>query len=381
MRNKLKFILIIMILLIMNVKALAKPFSSISLDGNVRREELRREINGYKDERGIIDRIEDEIENMYLAVEHYDTKIKLYLDEIETVDNEICSMENEINKISNEINYMNDKLELERAKFYKRVREMYMNGDVFYIEILFESKGIVEVYDNIGALQCLVKYNDKMISNLVNKENDLKQLRQKHDEDLASLMSLKSRKEDRIYEFEKAKEDQKKIIVKAKERKEYYISILPSYRNRMDEKQRQIENVTISIAALANQRENKFYSRGENEISPSDVVAYSAKFLGKPYEWGAVGPNSFDCSGYVKYVYSYFGIELKRTTYEQYIEGVHVSKDELRQGDLVFFGYGIPNHVGIYLGNDCYIHAPTSGDYVRVSHLSRSDYFGARRLF
>lgn len=381
MKNKLKFILIMIMLLIVDVNTLAQPFSFTNSDVNIRREELKRDINGYKDKRGIIERIEYEIENMYLAVEYYDNKIELYLNEIETVDSEICSMESEVHKISEKINNVNNKVVEERTTFYKRVRDMYINGDMFYIEVLLKSEGFLEFFDNIGVLQSVIKYNDKVISNLISKENDLKQLREKYDKDLASFKSLKAKKEDKIQEFEKAKEEQKNMIAKTQERRKYYISILPRYRETMNEKQKQIENVTVSIAALAIQRENKLYSRGENKISPSDVVAYSAKFLGKPYEWGSVGPNSFDCSGYVKYVYSYFGIELKRTTYEQYIQGVYVNRNELRQGDLVFFGYGAPHHVGIYVGNDCYIHAPTSGDYIRVSRLSRSDYFTARRLF
>ena len=103
-------------------------------------------------------------------------------------------------------------------------------------------------------------------------------------------------------------------------------------------------------------------------------------FLGTPYEWGAEGPNTFDCSGFVQYVYAHFGVSTGRTTYDQIERGEYVSRENLQPGDLVFFGSGSPHHVGIYVGNDSYIHAPHTGDVVKISPLTRSDYLSARRV-
>jgi cell wall-associated NlpC family hydrolase len=79
--------------------------------------------------------------------------------------------------------------------------------------------------------------------------------------------------------------------------------------------------------------------------------------MGTPYEWGAVGTDTFDCSGFVKYVYAHFGIRLGRTTYDQIGNGEYVSRENLQPGDLVFFGTESPHQVGIYVGNNIYIHA------------------------
>ncbi|WP_294361049.1 NlpC/P60 family protein, partial [uncultured Clostridium sp.] len=100
------------------------------------------------------------------------------------------------------------------------------------------------------------------------------------------------------------------------------------------------------------------------------IVAEAKKHLGEPYAWGATGPNTFDCSGFVQYVYGQCGISLTRTTYTQVKEGKQVNMNALEIGDLVFFGSAVkPHHVGIYIGNGQFIHAPQTGDVVKVTKL------------
>ena len=118
----------------------------------------------------------------------------------------------------------------------------------------------------------------------------------------------------------------------------------------------------------------------------NEVVNYASKFLGKPYVYGATGPNAFDCSGLTQYVYNKFGISLSRTTYTQVEEGTKVKRSDLKAGDLVFFNTeGSISHVGIYIGDGEFIHAPRTGKPVMVSSLSdgyySEKYATARRIF
>ena len=118
----------------------------------------------------------------------------------------------------------------------------------------------------------------------------------------------------------------------------------------------------------------------------NEVVNYASKFLGKPYVYGATGPNAFDCSGLTQYVYNKFGIGLSRTTYTQVEEGTKVKRSDLKAGDLVFFNTeGSISHVGIYIGDGEFIHAPRTGKPVMVSSLSdgyySEKYATARRIF
>jgi cell wall-associated NlpC family hydrolase len=104
--------------------------------------------------------------------------------------------------------------------------------------------------------------------------------------------------------------------------------------------------------------------------------------LGTPYVWGGASPGGFDCSGLVMWAFAQVGVSLPHSSYGQYGYGVPVSRDQLQPGDLVFFdGLG---HVGIYVGGDQFVHAPHTGDVVKISSLSEgwysSTYVGARRI-
>jgi cell wall-associated NlpC family hydrolase len=111
------------------------------------------------------------------------------------------------------------------------------------------------------------------------------------------------------------------------------------------------------------------------------VVGIAMRYLGTPYRWGGASPSGFDCSGLVMYVYAQVGVSLPHSSYSQYGMGSPVSRDQLQPGDLVFFdGLG---HVGIYVGGGSFIHAPHTGDVVKISPLTgwyASTYVGARRL-
>lgn len=122
-------------------------------------------------------------------------------------------------------------------------------------------------------------------------------------------------------------------------------------------------------------------SKKENETYNADidtVVDLALAQVGKPYVWATANPNiGFDCSGLTYYVYKQVGINLSRTSYTQINYGTRVSASELRKGDLVFFnnGGGRISHVGIYIGNNKFVHASTPGTGVIVSKLFGS-YFG-----
>lgn len=126
-------------------------------------------------------------------------------------------------------------------------------------------------------------------------------------------------------------------------------------------------------------------SNSSNQTNAAINLAY--RQIDKPYVWGAAGPSSFDCSGFTSYIYkNAFNKNIPRTSIQQSNYGLQVDKKDLQPGDLVFFDTdkdGDVNHVGMYIGNNEFIHASSGKDKVVKSSLDNSFYNsvykGARR--
>ncbi|MBU3142530.1 C40 family peptidase [Clostridium sp. CF012] len=124
----------------------------------------------------------------------------------------------------------------------------------------------------------------------------------------------------------------------------------------------------------------------DTKTTGNNLVSYSNTFLGSPYLWGGATPakfnatggyisGGFDCSGFVQYSYKNFGISLPRTTMDQVDKGASVKVNNLQNGDLVFFTTNTAapaevSHVGIYIGNNKFMHSPKPGDVVKISELT-----------
>ena len=103
------------------------------------------------------------------------------------------------------------------------------------------------------------------------------------------------------------------------------------------------------------------------------AVGFARSLLGVRYVWGGASPRSgFDCSGFVRYVYGHFGVRLAHSSFAQFTSGFRVNRGALKPGDLVFF-HGL-GHVGIYIGNDEFVHASSRKRGVRVDSLNTPYY-------
>ncbi|NLG89272.1 MAG: C40 family peptidase [Clostridiaceae bacterium] len=122
-----------------------------------------------------------------------------------------------------------------------------------------------------------------------------------------------------------------------------------------------------------------------NQSLASQIIEYAKQFVGVPYVYGGSSPKGFDCSGFTKYVFGKFKISLPRSADDYASVGVKVSRSDLKPGDILLFDRydnGRLGHVGIYLGNDQFIHASSSKKKVVIMRLSeyRAKFLGARRV-
>jgi cell wall-associated NlpC family hydrolase len=107
------------------------------------------------------------------------------------------------------------------------------------------------------------------------------------------------------------------------------------------------------------------------------AVETALQELGKPYRYGALGPSTFDCSGLTKFAYHAAGIDLPHSAAAQYGSGRRINRNQLQPGDLIFWrGLG---HVGMYVGAGRMVHAPETGDVVRIASIDQGAYLGAVR--
>ena len=125
-----------------------------------------------------------------------------------------------------------------------------------------------------------------------------------------------------------------------------------------------------SSQAATTQTAKPQVSTQSNSSTAQTVVSAAQSQIGKPYVWGATGPNAYDCSGLVQYAYSQAGKNVGRTTYQQAGAGQHISVSQAQPGDILMWG---DYHDAIYVGNNQYVHAPQPGQ--NVTQASISSYF------
>jgi len=300
-------------------------------------------------------------------IEKLDTQISDLMDEIQQNEDKIKKLNDDIAKVQNEIKISENKIADEQDLFNDRVRAMYMSGADSYVSVLLESEGLSDFIERIESIRTIISYDQKIMDKLKTEQVALESKKTALNTENEKVKTAKAENQQKLTALNKDKKDLDKLLVS-----------LGSYSSGGTSKA--VASSLNNIASIRNSTQSYVPSRGAASLSSNAVVAYASNFLGTPYKWGASGPNSFDCSGFTSYVFRHFGISLPRTAAGQQSAGVYVSRSELKPGDLVFFG-SPAHHVGIYVGNGCYIHSPRTGDVVKVSPLDRSDYSGARRVF
>ena len=143
-------------------------------------------------------------------------------------------------------------------------------------------------------------------------------------------------------------------------------------------------NSALNVSTASKKSDN-FIS----ESLKSAALPFNAqKKLGHRYVWGATGPNTFDCSGFTSYLLKLEGVSIPRRAIEQFQKGVKIARAELQKGDLIFFDTSkrknkVVNHVGIYIGDNKFIHASSAKHKVVITSLEHPFYsarfMGARR--
>lgn len=151
----------------------------------------------------------------------------------------------------------------------------------------------------------------------------------------------------------------------------------------------EVKQPVIKVKAVETIDKQKHKVPSKNERDMGAIAARTAeRFVGIPYRWGGENVvDGMDCSGFVRAVYNLCGLSIPRTSRDQYKAGEPVVKEDLRDGDLVFFGSSEDtiNHVGIYAGSNRFVHAPKRGEDIRATSIDENyfekRFIGGRRYF
>jgi cell wall-associated NlpC family hydrolase len=297
-------------------------------------------------------------------------------------------------------------LDVAQARVAARVRALYMHGsDGGAVAILLGAQSLDDLINRIDAEKRVSKQDTSVLRDVrtFRREVELRQRRltdaqASQTQVVAARLAAKRSIDSDLARANQLYNSIKGEIAKlqAAQRAEQ-LRAAAEARRFAAEQQRQAAAAAAAAAASASATANSAPASGDPTatttipVDPSiptappspygNVVSIALQYLGVPYVWGGSTPTGFDCSGFTAWVYAQVGVSLPHNAAAQYSYGVPVDRSQLQPGDLVFFdGLG---HVGLYVGGGSFIHAPHTGDVVKISSLSGwydSNYVGARRI-
>jgi len=267
-----------------------------------------------------------------------------------------------------------------RHSLAQRVISVYMEQGAASdstVAILFQATSLQDMIDRVEAAQRISDHDARVVK-------QVKALRDQTAAQAAALEKMQSRQRTLLSQISAEKSS---VESKIADRRAYIGRVKNEIASLVAEQKRQAD-----LAAARARRTVASYSSTPSSSSKQPVGVYTPSptssvgagvvqaamsRLGRPYVWGAAGPDAFDCSGLVVWSFAQVGISLPHYSYDLMSGGAAVSASDLQPGDLVFFYGG--SHVGIYIGGGQFIHAPHAGTVVQVTSLSEYGLSAARR--
>jgi len=305
-------------------------------------------------------------------IEQIDQELDEAVEQYNQANCELGEIRSELQTTAQKIAKAEQDLGNQKSVLGKRIRNIYKHGDVPFVETILSTKSFEEFLCTLSHLQDIACEDARIVNDIENLKKEVETKRQVLAEQEKSQQAVCGQLATKKSEINKKLSEREGALSGV----EAEIAAIT--------REEQAESEKLRARAEADRAKSPQVSRGGGHLPApkSGVVGIAMQQLGKPYRWGAAGPDAFDCSGLVMYCYARVGVSLPHSAAAQYGCGARVSRDQLQPGDLVFFtkGNGI-SHVGMYVGGDSYIHAPHTGDVVKISSLSArgSGYVGGVR--
>jgi len=285
-------------------------------------------------------------------------------------------------------------LVVSRARIAERLRDLYVNGGGdSTLEVLLGSRSLDDIITRLDAIQRVSSQDSRILADVKRYRKEVETRRARLQDARASQAQIVAERaaqkrsiESRIAEQERMLASVKDEIaqLRAEERaRQARLAAEARARAHALELAAQQAGIEQADASYDVELADSVYNPNLPPARYAHVVPIALQYLGIPYVWGGSSPSTgFDCSGFIMYVFAQVGVSLPHHAASQYGYGTYVSREQLAAGDLVFFdGLG---HGGIYIGGGQFVHAPHTGDVVKISSVYESWYsatfVGGRRL-
>ena len=296
------------------------------------------------------------IEKVIQNIQECDSQIEYKMGKLNELKEQILEKENQIQENEQKIELAEADIEEKDNALAERLNIIQKNGGIEstpmkYLDALLSSEDILDAVQKVHLISKICTSDKKLIQNAKDAKDNLTQIKENIEKEQKELEKSKEYLENEIKELETDKE---KLIEYVKENS----SLLDLSTNNI---------IPVTLPSDISEEAKA-------------IILEAEKYLGVPYLWGGTTPDGFDCSGYMQYIFASKNISIPRVSQDQQSFSTKISMSEIKPGDLVFNKASDSTHVGMYIGNDMYIHAPHTGDVVKISQFSTSNMKYAGRI-
>lgn len=332
-------------------------------------------------------KLNNEVSNKVLAIQDAEAKIK---------DNQakIADFAAQLTKANQEVSKRKSNLKDQLISLQKRAGDS-VTGNV-YFDFILNSDSLTDLVGRSLTVSKLSQASAEALQAVKDSEAKVKNLKAAQEANQKNLVAIKSQLESDKAKIDGLKADADKAAADAQQtidaNKEKLAAMAADEAAKAEAAQKAVTAVASSTASASSTSASSSTTASSNSLGSSkaassqapasagsstvsvsggSIAGNAAKYLGVPYVYGGTSPAGFDCSGLIYYAAKEAGISLPRTSQAQSTLGSYVSVSDLQAGDLVFWGgVGSAYHVGVYIGNGQYIHAPEPGQNVTVQSVA-----------